>query len=115
MSKINIQKTSEQPNFLASERSLVLKTYQISDNGVTADENGNKTVGAGKIYPTNDANAVGVLFQDIDVTWGPQEGSLIMAGHVYSNRLPEAPNTAAIDALKNKGLYFHEAPETSRG
>lgn len=108
MSKINIQKTSEQPNFLASERSLVLKTYQISDNG-------NKTVGAGKIYPTNDANAVGVLFQDIDVTWGPQEGSLIMAGHVYSNRLPEAPNTAAIDALKNKGLYFHEAPETSRG
>lgn len=87
-------------NFLASSK-LQAFTYQVSDVGVVADANGKKIVKAGTILPLNDATAKGILYTDVDVTNGPQPGSLIVEGYVLEARLPVAPAAAAKTALKD--------------
>lgn len=92
-----------QPNFLASQKYTAF-TYQISDSGVTADTEGRKIVPAGTVWPANDATAVGILLNDIDVTTGPQPGAVMVEGWVLQARLPVAPAAAAITAMK--GIKF---------
>lgn len=82
--------TANRINFLASSKVQAF-TYQVSDSGVTADANGRKIVKAGTILPANDATAKGILYTDVDVTNGPQPGSLIVEAYVLEARLPVAP------------------------
>lgn len=86
-------------NFLAASRVQTF-TYLVSDSGVTAGTDGRKIVKAGTILPLNDATAQGILYNDVDVTTGPQPGSLIVEGYILEARLPVAPATAAKTALK---------------
>lgn len=86
-------------NFLASEK-YVAFTYQISDSGVSANADGRKIVPAGTVWPANDATAVGLLHDDVDVTTGPQPGSVIVDAWVLESRLPVAPAAAAKTAMK---------------
>jgi hypothetical protein len=90
--------TAERINFLASSKVQAF-TYQVSDAGVAADANGKKIVKAGTILPANDATAEGILYTDVDVTNGPQPGSLIVEAYVLEDRLPVAPATEAKTAL----------------
>lgn len=90
----------ETVNFLASSKVQAF-TYQVSDAGVTADERGKKIVKAGTILPANDATAKGILYTDVDVTQGPQPGSLIDAAYILEQRLHTAPTEEAKAALKN--------------
>lgn len=76
----------EEVNFLASEK-YVNFTYQISDEGVTPDENGRKIVEAGTVVKINNV-AVGLLFRPVDVTYGPQPGAVMVEGWVLEDRLP---------------------------
>lgn len=110
------KKTTEVlPCFLASEVGLVLKTEQVDDAGITADEYGYKTVKGGTIYPSNDANAKGVIFEDVDVTNGERAASLMVGGRIYAGRLQESPAAAAKTALAAKGIIFEDAaPEVYR-
>src|SRR5699024_8418778 len=101
------------PNFLESEVGLVLKTYQISASLGTEDEFGNKIVAAGTVYPSNDGSAVGIVFEDVDVTWGDHEGSVMLAGRVLKDRLNV--QGAAETPLKSSGIVFVDAPEVTRG
>ena len=101
------------PNFLESEVGLVLKTYQISASLGTEDEFGNKIVAAGTVYPSNDGSAVGIVFEDVDVTWGDHEGSIMLAGRVLKDRLDV--QSAAETPLKSSGIVFVDAPEVTRG
>jgi len=84
----------------------------VSDTGVTA-VNGKKIVPAGTILgggviadPTkqavkiNAAGAEGVLINDVDVTYGPAPGALLIHGFIDLAKLPEAPVDAAVTALK---------------
>lgn len=103
-----------EPNFLASEVGIITKTHQFKNTGLTADSEGRKILKAGTLYPKNDATAIGIVFQDLDVTESDIEGALMMAGRVYKNRLPVLPDAAAITALEAKGLYFDTCPETTR-
>ncbi|MBU5214364.1 hypothetical protein [Heyndrickxia oleronia] len=89
----------EQVNFLASAKYQNF-TYQVSNVGVAANAEGRKIVPAGTIYPANDATAVGILFNDVDVTEGPQPGAVMVEGYVLSARLPVAPTDEAKTALK---------------
>ncbi|WP_138496342.1 hypothetical protein [Paenibacillus pinistramenti] len=99
---VYVKRTSvSQPNFLASQK-YVSFTYQISDSGVTADSKGRKIVPAGTVWPANDATAVGILLNDIDVTSGPQPGAVMVEGWVLQARLPVVPVAAAITALAGK-------------
>ena len=68
MSHVEVINGTFRPNFLESEVGLVLKTYQISASLGTEDEFGNKIVAAGTVDPSNDGSAVGIVFEDVDVT-----------------------------------------------
>ncbi|MEH7392406.1 hypothetical protein [Bacillus sp. JJ1474] len=88
-------------------------TVTVSDAGVTANAEGKKIVPAGTIVgggflasesvlavKKNDAGAEGVLFNDVDVTYGPAPGAAMIHGFVALDKLPEAPAAEAITALK---------------
>lgn len=100
------------PNFLESEVGLVLKTYEIPESMGVADGI-YKTVPAGTPYPSNDANAIGIVFEDVDVTYGDKPGSILVSGRVLEDRL--TMDTAAKTALVSAGIKFVDAPEISRG
>ncbi|MFC4305790.1 hypothetical protein [Cohnella boryungensis] len=84
----------------------------VDDAGVTANADGKKIVPAGTIMgggviadpsklviKSNDANAEGVLFDDVDVSYGPAPGALTIHGFIDLAKLPEAPDAAAVTAL----------------
>ena len=88
----------ERVNFLASAKVQAF-THQISDVGVTADAKGRKIVKAGTVYPANDGTAKGIVYKDVDVTNGPQPGSLIVEAYILEARLHTAPSAEAKAAL----------------
>lgn len=96
--------TVNQINILKSSKFQAF-TVQVSDVGVTADAKGRKIVPAGTIYPANDATAKGIIYQDVDVTNGPQEAACIVEGYILKDRLPVVPAAAAITALKEIKFY----------
>lgn len=91
--------TVNEKNFLASAKFQAF-TYQVDATGVTANAEGRKIVPAGTVYPKNDATAVGILLNDVDVTEGPQAASVIVEGYILKDRLPVAPAELAVTALK---------------
>lgn len=91
-------KSAQQIEFLASSHYINF-TYEVSDEGVSANEDGKKIVPAGSVYPANDDTAVGILFHDVDVTHGPQPGAVMVEGYVLEARLPVAPAATAKTAL----------------
>lgn len=110
------------PNFLGSEIGLIPKTHTIPQSMGEADPDYNDRliVKCGTMYPSNDANAIGVVYPNApdcfvyDVTDGDVEGSVMIRGTVWKNRLPVAPDDAAVTALEARGLYFDECPEQTR-
>ena len=76
----------------------VAKTFARNDSAA-ATVDGRKIIKAGTIYPSNDANAIGVVFYDVDVTDGDQNGTLIVHGFIKKAALPVAPAAEAITAL----------------
>lgn len=94
----NFGKT-EQINFLASAKYQAF-TVQVSDSGVVAGADGRKVVPAGTVWPLNDATAQGILFNDVEVTYGPQPASLLVEAYILEARLPVAPVAAAKTAMK---------------
>lgn len=84
-------------NFLASSNVQSFTTV-VSDAGVAVVD-GKKIVKAGTVLPANDATAKGILYNDVDVTHGPQPGALIVEGYILEARLPVAPAATAKTAL----------------
>lgn len=81
----------------------VAQTFNKNDSAaVTVD--GRKIIKAGTIYPSNDANALGVVFYDVDVTDGDRNGTLIVHGFIKTGAIPVVPASAAKSALK--GILF---------
>lgn len=91
-------KSVNEPNFLASAKFQNF-TYQISDSGVSANSDGKKIVPAGTVYKVNNT-AVGLLFNDVDVTEGPQAGAVMVEGYVIEARLPATVESADKTAMK---------------
>lgn len=75
--------------FLADSEHCTRLTKEIAQahGDVITDENGGKHVPMGAIWPSNDSNAVGIVYEDVDVTSGNMPGSVVMAGTVYEDRL----------------------------
>lgn len=94
---------AEDINFLASAK-VVAFTEQIDNSGVAADENGRKIVKAGTVWPKNDATAKGIVYTDVDVTEGPQPGSVIREAWIIEERLPVAIDELAKPVLT--GIKF---------
>lgn len=77
--------------FLAyDDEGVTRETREIAQNSalVVTSEDGTKHVPMGTAYPTNDANAVGILYEDVDVTVGNMPGSVVTGNAVvYEDRL----------------------------
>lgn len=108
MSYTNVEKYSEMPSFIASAVGLRQVTQQIPQTMGVQDGN-KKIVPAGTMFPSNDASAIGVIFEPVNVTYGDHAGSVVVGGHLYGNRIPVAPTAAAKTALQANGLYFEDA------
>ena len=91
----------------------VNKPVMVDDAGVVANTEGKKIVPAGTIVgggnladsskavkKANDATAEGVLFDDVDVTYGSAPGAMTIHGFIDLAKLPEAPAAEAVTALK---------------
>lgn len=85
----------------------------VSDTGITANADGQKIIPAGTIVGggflasdtfvatvVNGATSEGVLLHDVDVTYGPATGTAVIHGFIDLRKLPAAPVTAAVTAMK---------------
>lgn len=112
MAFVNNFNGTKRPNFLESEVGLVLKTREIPAS-IGVQDGIYKTVAPGTPFPSNDGNAVGIVFEAVDVTNGNMPGSVLVAGRVFADNLSLA--TAAKTALAGKGIVFVDAPVVTRG
>ena len=104
------QGTTYAPGYFIANGDEVItrETRQIAQNSafVQTTPDG-KYVPMGTAYPTNDGNAIGILYEDVDVTVGDMPGSVVTANaQVYEDRLPVALAGAAKTALQAKGFTF---------
>lgn len=77
--------------FLAyNDEGVTRETRQFAQASalVITDENGKKHIPMGTAYPTNDGNAIGIAYEDVDVTVGDMPGSVVTGGAtVYEDML----------------------------
>jgi len=86
--------------FLVDDEACLRLTKTVSASHAQAVERQGRTVvPAGAVVPANDATAVGILYEEIDVTEGDAPGSVVVEGTVYGDRLPAALNQAAATAM----------------
>lgn len=95
-----------QPGWFLASGDCRRETVQVAQNHaqVVTKADGSKYVPAGAVVPSNDGNAKGVLYEDVDVTTGAMPGSLVTEGVVYEDRLPASVQSAAKAVLT--GLKF---------
>ena len=96
--------------FLAHEE-CTRETREIPQSLATTAENGTKYVPMGKIFPSADGNAIGIVYEDTDVTVGNMPGSVVTKGEVYEDRLADAVDSYSTATVpsggnpKELGLY----------
>lgn len=109
------KKYTNDMEILVTEKNLVRFSATISDEGVTADENGKKYVLAGTLIDadgkkvtqtgssgseTLSATPVGVLFTTTNVTEGAMPGSLVVEGYLRADRVLDGFAAKAVTAIK---------------
>lgn len=82
--------------FLDSEKYVAFaKKVDANTPGVV-----NGVLPAGSIIPSNDAKALAVTLNEVDVSHGPELVSGIVDGFINAKRLPVAPTAEALTVLK---------------
>ena len=106
MSFIEEKKTGKvyAPGYFLAHEECVRETRQFNKNSalVQTADNGGKYVPMGTAYPTNDGSAIGITYEDVDVTTGNMPGSVVTKGEVYEGRL--AITGADYDSVTLKNL-----------
>ena len=93
------------PGYFLAHEECERKTRTIAQNSalVVTTDDGGKYVPMGTAYPTNDGNAIGIVYEDVDVTTGNMPGSVVTGNAVvYEDRL--AVTGANYDAVTLKNL-----------
>ena len=84
------------PGYFLADADCDRETVQVSANHSQAVTIGaTKIVPAGAVIPSNDGNAKGILYEDVEVTTGDMPGSLVTRGSVYEDKLPAAIESTA--------------------
>ena len=96
------------PGYFLASADCERITAQIAQSGATTI-GANKVVKAGTVYPANNNTAIGIVYEDIDVTSGNMPGSVVTKGTVYEDRLAVDLDSDAKTALIAKGFTFIEA------
>lgn len=99
------------PGFFLAHEECERKTREIPESLATVEDNGTKYVKMGTAFPSNDANAIGIVYEDVDVTTGNMPGSVVLKGVVYEDRLPvtdvsySAASPVGTENPKEKGWF----------
>lgn len=88
--------------FLVNNEDCSRFTKTIPQSLAITNDDGTKYVPMGKAYPSNDSNAIGITYEDVDVTNGAMPGSVVTKGEVYEDRL--AITGANYDSITLKNL-----------
>lgn len=91
----------------ANDENCVRETREIAQSGAVEVADGTKYVPMGTAYPSNDGNAIGLTYEDVDVTTGNMPGSVVTKGIVYEDRL--AVTGANYSAVSLKDLVSPKA------
>ena len=94
-------------NWLKDPDNITPYSHTFSATGVTVNAEGKKIIPSGTIYPANNETAIGIVFNDVDVTDGDNLGSLMVHGNVLEKRLPQTITSKAKEALMKVGIYFY--------
>ena len=86
---LNDQGNVYAPGYFLAHEECVRETREIAQDSalVQTAEDGAKYVPMGTAYPTNDGNAIGIVYEDVDVTTGNMPGSVVTKGVVIEDRL----------------------------
>lgn len=87
-------KKVEQINWLASAKFQTF-TYQIPQSLGVEQDDGRKIVKSGTVFPANDDTAIGIVFNDVDVTHGDAPGAVLVEGWIIEERLPQSISGSA--------------------
>lgn len=106
------QGTGYEPGYFLAhgDENVTRETKQFSQSSalVITDSNGAKHIPMGTAYPSNDGNAIGITYEDVDVTTGNMPGSVVTGGaEVYEDRL--AITGAAYDSVTLADLVSPKA------
>ena len=107
----NAKGTGYAPGYFLAHEECVRETREFATSGATTADNGAKYWPMGKIWPTADASAEGIVYEDVDVSSGNMPGSLVTKGDVVEDRLPQATPTyseasvTAADDPTTEGWY----------
>lgn len=103
------------PGWFLAHEECRRETRQMIASAATTDYNGAKYIPMGSAYPSNDGSAIGIVYEDVDVTSGDMPGSVVTKGTVYQDRLVSGFTDAAVSALEALGFDFIAAsPSVSR-
>lgn len=99
------------PGYFLAHEDCVRVTYEIADDlaAVKTAANGGKYVPMGTVIKVNDT-AVGLLYEDVDVSTGNMPGSVVVEGVVYENRL----SVATADKTALTKIKFIAEPTVTR-
>lgn len=102
------------PGYFLAHEECVRETREIAQSGATTTAEGGKYVKMGTPYPSNDGNAIGLVYEDVDVTTGNMPGSVVTKGVVIEDRLPVELAEAAKTALVALGFKFVSETSVTR-
>lgn len=95
------------PGFFLAHEECVRETREMAQSGATTAADGSKYVPMGTAWPSNDAYAIGIVYEDVDVTNGNMPGSVVTKGVVIEDRL--AVTGADYDSVTLKDLVSPKA------
>lgn len=106
---LNDQGTVYAPGYFLAHEECVRETREMAQNStlVQTAADGAKYIPMGTAYPTNDGNAIGIVYEDVDVTTGNMPGSVVTKGVVIEDML--AITGASYDAVTLKDLVSPKA------
>lgn len=101
--------------FLAKgDEGVIRETKEFAQDSalVETSEDGTKHIPMGTAYPSNDGNAIGIAYEDVDVTTGNMPGSVVTGNAVvYEDKLAvtgvsySAASPAGTENPKEEGWY----------
>lgn len=97
--------------FLVDQENVTRVTAEMDPSMAETAEDGSKYVPMGKIWPTNDQNAVGIVYETVDVTSGNMPGSLVTSGVVDKYRLFDELTEDSEKTLEARGIVFTMFPD----
>lgn len=101
-------------NFLKTNFFTTVTCQVTQDMGEADEKNYNRIiVPGGTPYPANDATCEGILFEDVEVTYGDNVGALMIRGDIIKSALPVELSDDAQTALEGLGFRFFESDDST--